>query len=78
MWQLEEILSLPQIEDEYGIPFEWDRSWRIRCGNNKGNNLNINAMQQAAMHLEGTHDFTKIYKKLMLVFHSNCKYFLSQ
>ena len=36
----------------WGVPFEWDRSWRLR------NWLNVGDMQQAAKFLEGTHDFS--------------------
>lgn len=41
--------------DEWGVPFEWDRSWRLR---DAGQYINIHAMQQAATMLQGTHDFT--------------------
>jgi tRNA pseudouridine38-40 synthase len=42
-------------DDEYSIPFEWDRSWRIR-GTEGG--LNILAMQAAAKHMQGEKDFS--------------------
>jgi tRNA pseudouridine(38-40) synthase len=35
------------------IPFEWDRSWRIRCPH-----LNIDEMRRAARFLQGTHDYS--------------------
>lgn len=37
-----------------GIPFEWDRSWRIRSHQM----LDVSKMQRAANHLLGTHDFS--------------------
>jgi tRNA pseudouridine38-40 synthase len=53
-----------EIQDEFGMPFEWDRSWRVR-----GNDVNtmdysntgpldVDAMRTAASLLEGTHDFS--------------------
>ena len=38
----------------WGVPFEWDRSWRLMGGTP----IDINAMQQAAEYLQGTHDFS--------------------
>jgi tRNA pseudouridine38-40 synthase len=49
------ILSFAGIGSEWGVPFEWDTSWKIR-GN--GSPLDIGAMQKAAHILEGTHDFS--------------------
>ena len=49
------ILSFDGTDGEWGVPFEWDRSWRIR---GKGYPLNVEAMQQAAHVLEGTLDFS--------------------
>lgn len=49
------ILSFDGTDGEWGVPFEWDRAWRIR-GN--GSPLDIAAMQKAAHVLEGTHDFS--------------------
>jgi tRNA pseudouridine38-40 synthase len=49
------ILSFEGMDSEWGVPFEWDRSWRIR---GKDAPLNIGEMQQAAKILEGTHDFS--------------------
>lgn len=46
------LLSYDGQENDWGVAFEWDRSWRIR------NKLNVEAMQQAATMLEGTHDFS--------------------
>jgi len=47
----------------YSQPFENDRCWRIhaketRKNRDKPKGLNINAMNEAARHLVGTHDFT--------------------
>eukprot|EP00980_Cylindrotheca_fusiformis_P021032 scaffold8050_cov116-Cylindrotheca_fusiformis.AAC.9 len=47
------VLCFSDRDENWGIPFEWDRSWRIRC-----NSLNIDGMRQAAVYLEGTHDFS--------------------
>jgi tRNA U38,U39,U40 pseudouridine synthase TruA len=41
-------------EPDWGIPFEWDRSWRIY----DHQNLDIDAMRIAASYLVGTNDFT--------------------
>lgn len=49
------ILSFDGMDGEWGVPFEWDRSWRIRS---KGASLDVDAMQQAAYFLQGTHDFS--------------------
>lgn len=49
------ILGFDDMDSEWGIPFEWDRSWRIRW---KDTPLDVKAMQQAAKILEGTHDFS--------------------
>jgi tRNA pseudouridine(38-40) synthase len=49
------ILSFAGMDSEWGVPFEWDTSWRIR-GN--GSPLDTVAMQKAAHILEGTHDFS--------------------
>ena len=38
--------------DGWGVPVEWDRSWRLRKW------LNVGEMQRAATLLEGTHDFS--------------------
>lgn len=59
---------------DWGFPFEWDRSWRIfaprddeinysSARDNKSNSegtvfLDVKAMQEAASHLVGTHDFS--------------------
>ena len=48
------ILCYSDQDDNFAIPFEWDRSWRIR----NDVLLNVNNMQQAALHLQGTHDFS--------------------
>jgi len=40
------------MEGVWGIPFEWDRSWRLRFP------LNVEAMQRASKFLEGNHDFS--------------------
>jgi len=43
-----------QTQDEnWSVPFEWERSWRIRC-----QSMNYDAMQEAALYFEGTHDFS--------------------
>ena len=61
------LLWYSERDNEFGIPFEWDRSWRIRSTNThtQATNqikqqpiINIAAMDQAARILEGTHDFT--------------------
>jgi len=41
-------------ETNYGIPFEWDRSWLLR----DSHPLDVSAMKEAAFFLTGTHDFT--------------------
>ncbi|KAL3904601.1 MAG: hypothetical protein SGARI_004852 [Bacillariaceae sp.] len=57
------VLCYPEHHDEdeeckdHGIPFEWDRSWRIR-GSSGNVGLDIDAMQEAATHMEGTQDFS--------------------
>jgi len=38
------------VDRHWGVPFEWDRSWRIHKP------LNLSAMQEAAAFLHGTHD----------------------
>lgn len=44
---------------EYGSPFEWDRSWRVRgSDDDEGGPLDLDAMRTAAALLEGTHDFS--------------------
>ena len=47
------LLCYQNQDENWSVPFEWDRSWRIRC-----HSLNYNAMQEAALSLEGTHDFS--------------------
>jgi tRNA pseudouridine38-40 synthase len=47
------VLCYLDQNENWGVPFEWDRSWRIRC-----KSLNVDAMQQAGVYLEGTHDFS--------------------
>lgn len=47
------VLCYSDRDENWGMPFEWDRSWRIRC-----RSLNFLGMQQAATYLEGTHDFS--------------------
>jgi len=43
----------PQLKESlYGVPFEWDRSWRIK------ESLHVEKMNEAATHLVGTHDFS--------------------
>lgn len=44
------ILHSTSGEQDWGAPFEWDRSWRIYKP------LDLSAMQEAASFLEGTHD----------------------
>jgi tRNA pseudouridine38-40 synthase len=46
------ILTFNGDDGDWGVPFEWDRSWRLR------RLLNVEDMQQAANLLEGTHDFS--------------------
>ena len=41
-------------QENYGIPFEWDRSWLLR----DSNPLDVSAMRKAALLLTGTHDFS--------------------
>jgi tRNA pseudouridine38-40 synthase len=41
-------------EQQWGTPFEWDRSWRIRSGRL----LNVDAMREASAYLVGSHDFS--------------------
>ena len=48
------ILSFSGSETEWGVPFEWDRSWRIRSENP----IDSDAMKRASKHLQGTHDFS--------------------
>lgn len=48
------ILDYCPINGEWGVPFEWDRSWRIR-GHEP---MDVSAMRQAASILQGTHDFS--------------------
>lgn len=48
------IFNMTQDERDYGVPFEWDRSWRI-CSKRP---LNVAAMNEAACHFIGRHDFT--------------------
>ena len=46
---------------DWGIPFEWDRSWRIYDNNTNiqsQNMINIDDMRLAASYLVGTHDFS--------------------
>jgi tRNA pseudouridine38-40 synthase len=47
------VLCYLDEDENWGIPFESDRSWRIRC-----KSLDIDAMQEGGVYLEGTHDFT--------------------
>jgi tRNA pseudouridine38-40 synthase len=44
-------------EFDFSFPFEWDRSWRIP------RELDVPVMQQAALSLVGTHDFTSFQAK---------------
>jgi tRNA pseudouridine38-40 synthase len=53
------IFHQPSLEDNHGIPFEWDRSWVLR----DSNPLDIEAMREAALYLTGTHDFTSFQGK---------------
>lgn len=53
------IFHQPGLEDNHGIPFEWDRSWVLR----DSNPLDIEAMREAALCLTGTHDFTSFRGK---------------
>jgi tRNA pseudouridine38-40 synthase len=46
------ILTFDGEDGNWGVPFEWDRSLRLR------NLLNLKDMQRAAKLLEGTHDFS--------------------
>ena len=48
------ILNYCPIDGDWGVPFEWDRSWRIR-GHLP---MNVAAMREAASILHGTHDFS--------------------
>mmetsp|Transcript_4742 Transcript_4742/g.10895 ORF Transcript_4742/g.10895 Transcript_4742/m.10895 type:complete len:573 (-) Transcript_4742:116-1834(-) len=52
----------------FGFPFEWDRAWCLALNANttttNNNLLDINAMQEAAKHLEGTHDFSAFRGRL--------------
>jgi tRNA pseudouridine(38-40) synthase len=41
-------------DGEWGVPFEWDRSWRVK----KDGPINMDGMRQAATILEGTQDFS--------------------
>jgi len=41
-------------DTDWAVPFEWNRSWRIR----NSIPLDLEAMQRAAKYLTGTHDFT--------------------
>jgi tRNA pseudouridine38-40 synthase len=51
---------------DWALPFEWDRSWRLQAGKkelerttrDKWGLLDVQAMQEAAAHLLGTHDFS--------------------
>jgi tRNA pseudouridine38-40 synthase len=48
-------------ENGFGIPFEWDRAWRIRgrsFDRATVNGLDIEAMKIAADHMDGAHDFS--------------------
>ena len=51
-----------QNESYWGIPFEWDRSWRIYDNNTNTqfqcSSINIHDMRLAASYLIGTHDFS--------------------
>ena len=52
------ILFLPG-DQEWGIPFECDRAWSVRLNchhNQKQQQVDVAAMQQAASILQGTHD----------------------
>jgi tRNA pseudouridine38-40 synthase len=49
------VLCYSDMDENWAAPFEWDRSWRIRCTNTS---INIHDMQQAAIFLQGTHDFS--------------------
>jgi tRNA pseudouridine38-40 synthase len=40
-------------DNEWGAPFEWDRSWRLR-----GDKFCVESMKEAAAYLQGTHDFS--------------------
>ena len=54
-----------ESQDEFAMPFEWDRSWRVR-GIDYGDTsrmtnsgpLDIDAMKEAASFLQGSHDFS--------------------
>ena len=50
------VLCYPNIDhyedEEFGIPFEWDRAWKIR------GLLNIDDMREAAKHMVGELDYT--------------------
>jgi tRNA pseudouridine38-40 synthase len=41
-------------DHEWGAPFEWDRSWRLR-GDEP---FRVDAVKEAAAYLQGTHDFS--------------------
>jgi len=53
------VYRIMQQPSNFGIPFEWDRSWLVR----DEHPLNISVMQEAALYLTGTHDFTSFRGK---------------
>jgi tRNA pseudouridine38-40 synthase len=44
--------DLLRDDEEYGMPFEWDRAWKIR------GLLSVDDMREASKHFIGQHDFT--------------------
>jgi tRNA pseudouridine(38-40) synthase len=42
---------------DWAVPFEWDRSWRVRTKANDAS-LNVAGMRQAGAHFIGRHDFS--------------------
>eukprot|EP00536_Pseudo-nitzschia_multiseries_P003103 jgi/Psemu1/185158/e_gw1.44.137.1 len=50
--------SFSSSSSALGIPFEWDRAWCLAYP------LDVRAMQAAAKHLEGTHDFSAFRGRL--------------
>jgi len=58
-WQTSLLLSSSLLSSSmFGIPFEWDRAWCLAYP------LDVRAMQAAAKHLEGTHDFSAFRGRL--------------
>ncbi|KAL3938385.1 MAG: hypothetical protein SGBAC_006704 [Bacillariaceae sp.] len=47
------LLCYSSQDGNWSVPFEWDRSWRIRS-----RSMNYKAMEEAALSLEGRHDFS--------------------